>query len=147
MKVRLAGWSLMDTRPLLTFLSDSLVSTIFHGDTHGCLHQYLMLSTNASWYRHSTLRDPPTMPVTLWGPLRDKQPGKHKHQIHQVSLGLGSPGCGSLEGPWGLEEAKAGGRPFLRPRGGRRGKEVPPHRGEGSMETGWEKLCDPRGHL
>ena len=76
------------------------------------------------------------MPVMLRGPLRDKQPVKHNRvQLHRVSLGLGSPGCRSIEGPWGLEEAKAGGRPFLRPRGGRRGKEVPPNGGEGSVET------------
>ena len=49
-KVRLAGWSLMDTRPLLTSLSDSVVSTILHDNTHGGLHQYLVLFMNSSWY-------------------------------------------------------------------------------------------------
>ena len=67
----------MDTRPLLTSFSDTVVSTILHNNTHGDLHQNLELFMNSSRYRHSTLRDPPTMPVTLRGPLRDKQPGKH----------------------------------------------------------------------
>lgn len=76
-KVRFAGWSLMDTWPRITSLSGSLVSTVFHGNKHGALHQYLLLSLYFSAYRHSTLKDPPTTPVTLLGPLRDKQPGKH----------------------------------------------------------------------
>lgn len=78
----------MDTRSFLTSLSDSVVSTIFHNNTHGGLHQYLELFMNSFLYRHSTLRDPPTMPVTLRGPLREKQPGKHNRvRLHQVGLG------------------------------------------------------------
>ena len=76
-KVRLAGWSLMDTWPCVTSVFDSVVATIFGDNKHEFLHQYLLLFLNFSWYRHSTLRDLPTMPVTLRGPLRDKQPGKH----------------------------------------------------------------------
>ena len=87
-KVRFAGWSLMDTRPRVTSVFDSVVSTIFRDNKHECLHQYLLLFLNFSWYRHFTLRDPPTMPVTLLGPLRDKQPGIHNRvQLHQVGLG------------------------------------------------------------
>ena len=86
-KVRFAGWSLMDTRPLVTSLCDSVVSTIFGDNKQKGLHQYLLLLMNFFWYRHSTLRDLPTMPVTLLGPLRDKQPGRHNRvQLHQVGL-------------------------------------------------------------
>ena len=82
-KVRFAGWSLMDTWPCVTSVFDSVVATIFGDNKHEFLHQYLLLFLNFSWYRHSTLRDPPTMPLTLWGPLRDKQPGKHNRvQLH-----------------------------------------------------------------
>ena len=85
-KVRFAGQSLMDTRSLLTSLADPPVSTVFH--KQGNLHQNFLFCLNSSWYRHSTLRDPPTMPVTLLGPLRDKQPGKHNRvQLHQMGLG------------------------------------------------------------
>ena len=92
-KVRFSGRSLMDVRPLLTSLTDSVVSIIFHNNTHGNLHQYLELLMNSFRYRHSTLSDPPTVPVTLLGPLRDKQPGKHNRvQLHQVGLGQGQPG-------------------------------------------------------
>ena len=62
----------MDMWPLVTSLSDFVVSTIFHKNTHGGLHQYLELFMNSSRYRHSTLRDPPTMPLTLRGPVREK---------------------------------------------------------------------------
>lgn len=63
----------MDTRPFLTSLADPPVSTVFH--KQGALHQNLLFCWNSSWYRHATLSDPPTMPVTLLGQLRDKQPG------------------------------------------------------------------------
>ena len=90
----------MDTRPLLTSLSDSVVFTFLHNNTHGCLHQYLELFMNSSRYRHSTLRDPPTMPLTLRGPLREKQPGKHKRvQLHQVGLGQDTLGVTPKSSP------------------------------------------------
>ena len=103
-KVRFAGWSLMDMRSLVTSLSDFVVSAIFHNNTHGGLHQYLELFMNSSRYRHSTLRDPPTMPLTLRGPLREKQPGKHKRvQLHQVGLGQDTLGVTPKSSPISFE--------------------------------------------
>ena len=94
-KVRLAGSSLMDTRPLLTSLADSVVSTMcFHERKHGDLSQYFLSSMYSSSYRHCTLRDPPSMPVTVEGPLRDKQPGRH-------SESSSSPGGSGSGEPWG----------------------------------------------
>ena len=115
-KVRSARWSLMDTWPFLTSLSAALVSTIFH--THRFLHQYLAFSLNLSSYRHCTLRDPPTVPAAELGPLRDEQPGRHSQvwvltRWAWVKVTLESP-----KDPQGLEEALAGDRPFLRPKGG-----------------------------
>lgn len=49
-KVRSAGWSLMDTRLLRPALSDPVVSTIFHGDKHEFLHQYLLFFAKFSAY-------------------------------------------------------------------------------------------------
>ena len=49
-KVRFAGWSLMDMRSFLTSFSDSVVFTNFHSNTHGGLHQYLELFMNTSLY-------------------------------------------------------------------------------------------------
>ena len=73
------------------------------------------------------------MPVTLLGPLRDKQPGKHNRvRLHQVGLGQKSPGCRSLKGPWGLAEAKVEREPSSDP-GEENGEELPPHRGEGVL--------------
>lgn len=93
-KVRLPGWSRMDTRPLLTSLLEALSVTVSENSgKHGCLHQYLLKASYSFLYRHGTLRDPPTVPVTLLGPLRDKEPGKHNPSC----LPLEEPGP---EGPW-----------------------------------------------
>ena len=92
-KVRLAGWSLMDTWPFLTSLFDLLVSTVFQ--KHGLLHQYLECSLNCSSYEHCTLRDPPTVPVTEVGPLIEEQPGKHSQVWAPHQMGLGQWAFGS----------------------------------------------------
>ena len=56
---------------------------------------------NSSWYLHSTLRDSPTMPVTLLGPLRDKQPGKHNQLLVQGRRAGNTKDVGPARGPWG----------------------------------------------
>ena len=92
MKVRFAGWSLMDTRPFLTSLLDCLVSTVFQ--KHGFLHQYLKCVLNCSSYEHCTIRELPKVPVMEVGPLIEEQPGKHSRvrAPHQMGLGQGCPG-------------------------------------------------------
>ena len=112
-KVRLAGWSLMDTQPPLTSLADSLVSTVFH--KHRDVHQNLLSSMNSSWYRHSMFRDPPMMPVTLLGPLSKKQPGKHNQLLVQRGRAGNTKDVGPARGPWGWrrwrQEAKVSSDP------------------------------------
>lgn len=101
----------MDTWPCVTSVFDSVVATIFGDNKHEFLHQYLLLFLNFSWYRHSTLRDPPTMPLTLWGPLRDKQPGT---QRSSRAGGSHIARCGWAIAPAQMSPAAAPAQPVLR---------------------------------
>lgn len=95
-KARFAGWSPMDTRPLLTSLSDLVVSAIVTSSgKHGYLHQISLFSVNSSSYRHCMLRDPPTVPGTVMG-------GHSETKSLEDTAGLGSPPDGPGPGvSWG----------------------------------------------
>ena len=137
----------MDTWPLLTSLSDSLVSTIFH--KHGGVHQNLLSSLNPSWYQHSTLRDPPMMPVTLLGPLRDKQPGKHSQLLIGGGPGLGTPRMWVPQRVCRIGEGGGRRQTFPQTQVRLRKDKYPPYRGEGvygeGKGPGWKELCVSMG--